>query len=416
MKNYRLLLLCGLTLFLCLAAPATCAAAPLWIEHATVGGELRGVLISADGSTIITGGDQLISLTSSGRKRWSGWSGTCLAISSDGDYILASRGPVVRLISSSGTLIWEKSIDISITDVSMAPDASVIAATGGGKVRILDFKGKDIASNGTLSINHLGLMPSGDRIVITTSRNVQVSDLTLLPEWSDTDSAQDLVAVAKDGSSFVTATDNRVRMYTGSGTLLWDKKFPGGNALALALSHDGSTIVLGMDNNNLHVLDKKGVQLFTARANNWITCVAVSDDGNTIAAGSLDKKLSVYNHAGTQLGTFTAGSPIRFNSVALTGDGSLIVVVDDSAVYGLPRSSFIREEITGDTIPVPPAETTGELTTPSLPVSVTRNVPPRLPTLPTPYPPAGETPQAALPPAVPLVALWLFILCRFGRT
>ena len=132
-----------------------------------------------------------------GRKRWSGWSGSCLDISSDGDYILSSKGPVVRLISSAGTLLWEKSMDISVTDVSMSPDASVIAVTGGGRVRIVDFRGEDIASNASMSINHLKVLPSGDRILITTTRNVQLSNLTLLAEWSDPSSTQDLVALAE---------------------------------------------------------------------------------------------------------------------------------------------------------------------------------------------------------------------------
>ncbi|MDD1683527.1 MAG: hypothetical protein LUO98_06810 [Methanoregula sp.] len=411
MKYSSLAMLCGAALLLCLAAPATGAVTPVWIVHATVGGELRGVLLSADGSTIITGGDQLISLTPDGRKRWSGWSGTCLDISSDGDYILASKGPVVRLISSAGTIIWDKSMDITVTDLSMAPNASVIAATGGGKVRIMDFRGKDIASNATMSINHLEVMPSGDQILITTTQNVQLSDLTLLPEWSDTNSTQNLIAVAPDGSSFVTATYNHVRMYKAGGKLVWDKKIPGGNALALAYSRDTSTIVVGMDDNNVQVLNRNGVQIWSANATNWITSVAVSDDGNMIAAGSMDKKLYVYNHAGTRLGTFTTKSAIKFNSVAVTRDGSLIVVVDESAVYGLSRSSFMPGETTEETI----TGSLHETTTVPLPVSANRKVTPGIPALPTPYPPAGETPEAALPLAVPLIALGLLILCRAGR-
>jgi hypothetical protein len=414
MKYSSLAMLCGAALLLCLAAPATCAVTPLWIVHATVGGELQGVLISSDGSTIITGGDQLISLTPDGRKRWSRWSGTCLDISSDGDYILASKGQVVRLISSAGTIIWEKSMDITVTDLSMAPNASVIAATGGGKVRIMDFRGNDIASNATMSINHLKVMPSGDQILITTTQNVQLSDLSLLPEWSDTSSTQNLIAVAPDGSSFVTATYNNLRMYRAGGKLVWDKKFSGGNARALAYSRDGSAIVVGMDDNNVQVLNRNGVQLWTANASNWITSVAVSDDGNTIAAGSLDKKLYVYNRAGTRLGTFTARSAITFNSVAVTRDGSLIVVVDDFAVYGFSRSQFTPGETTEDTPTVP--ETTREMTTTSLPVPTSGKVTPRIPTLPTPYPSAGGTPESSLPLAVPLIALGLLVLCRSGKT
>lgn len=415
MNHSRLLLLVEVTLLLCLAAPATCAIMPLWIEHATVGGELQGVLISTDGSTIITGGDQVISLTSSGRKRWSGWSGTCLDISKDGDYILASKGPVVRLISAAGTIIWDQSMDITVTDLSMAPDASMIVVAGGGKVRTMTFSGESLASNTTMAVNHVKIMPPGDRILFTTNNEVAQSDFSLIPAWSDRSATQNLLAVSGDGSSFVTAADNRVRLYTGNGSLLWDKKFFGGNILALAYSRDGSTIVTGTDANTLRVLRNDGTQMFTANATNWITSVAISDDGNTIAAGSLDKKLIVYNRAGTMLGTFTAGSAIRFNSVAVTGTGSLIVAVDDSAVYGFLRSSFTANETPTGTITVPTADTPREIPTASLPVSATRKDTPRLPTLPTPYPPADETPEASVPPTVPLVALGLLLLGLFRR-
>ena len=134
--NYSsLAILCGVALLLCLVVPASCAVTPLWMEAGSTSSELSGVVISADGSTIIAGGDQLISLTPEGRERWAGWSGTSLAVSSDGDYILASKGQNLRLISGAGTLIWEKSMDITVTDLSMTPNASVIAAAGRGRVQ-----------------------------------------------------------------------------------------------------------------------------------------------------------------------------------------------------------------------------------------------------------------------------------------
>jgi WD40 repeat protein len=405
MKYTSLAVLLGVILLLSLVAPATSAVTPLWREPATVGGELSGVIISADGSTIIAGGDQLISLTPEGRKRWTGLSGTCLDISNDGDYILASQGQNVRLISATGTVLWDQSMGISITDLSLAPDASTIVATGGGKVMTITFSGEGIASNASMSVNHLKIMPPGDRVLITTSKNVQLSNFSLLSEWSDANSTQNLIAVAIDGSSFLTASGNRVRKYTGKGNLIWDKKVPGGNAEALAASRDGSMIVIGMDDSSLHVLNSQGLLLWNAYATNWITSVAVSDNGDTIAAGSLDKKLYVFDHDGTKLGNFTTTSAIKFNSVAVTGDGSLIVVVDESAVYGLSRESFTRQVIASETTEVTPTP---------LPVQTARTT--RITTRQTPYPTTAETPEASLPPAVPLVAMGLLFLCRFRKT
>ena len=415
MKYSSLAIMCGMALLLCLAAPATGAVTPLWVQQEAPGTVLTGVVISEDGSTIITGGDHLISLSRTGAERWTAGSGSLLDISRDGKFILVAQRQVVRLISGTGTLIWEQPMDIVVTDISMAPDGSVIAATGGGMIRTMTSTGETIASNTTMAINHIRITPSGKEIVITTPNGVQLSDLTLLSGLSDTDSAQDLVEIAPDGSSFVTATSDHVRVYSGSGGLVWDQKLPHGNALSLAYSGDGSTIVVGMDDADVRVLNNKGTLLWTANATNWITSVAVSDDGNTIAAGSLDKKVHIFNHAGIRLGVFAVQNPIDPHSVAVTGDGSLIVVVGQTAVYGLSRSSFTPEETAEETITEPSPETTVETPTAFPTVTTSRRPTSGIPTIPTHYPTQTETPESALLPAVPVMALALLLLCRLGK-
>jgi hypothetical protein len=74
------------------------------------------------------------------------------------------------------------------------------------------------------------------------------------------------------------------------------------------------------------------------------------------------------------------------------------------------------EETTGETITGPIPETTVETTTTLLPATTTRKVTTRIPTLPTPYPTTSETPEEALPLAVPLTALLLLFLWRLRKT
>jgi WD40 repeat protein len=419
MKFSCLAFLCGAALLLCLVAPVTCAVTPLWIQPATLGGELSGVVISADESTVLAGGGQLIDLNLKGEKRWTAWGSTRLDISRDGNYILASDGRVVRLISGTGTLYWEQPMDMVVTDISLAPDASAIAATGGGQIRTMTMAGDPIASNVSMAINHIRITSSGKQIIYTSSSGVQVANLTLIAKKPDSGIAQDLLEVADDEASFVTATNGRVRMFNGTGGMVWEQKLPSGNALALAYSGDHSTIVVGMDDSTVHVLNNKGTLLWTSNATNWITSVAVSGDGNTIVAGSLDKKVHAFNHAGSRLGIFSAKSPIDPHSVAVTRDGSLIVVVDQTAVYGFLRSAFIPQEIPGETITTPPAETTGETTgettAPLLTTTTTRKLPTHTFTIPTPYPTGSPTEESDLPPAVLLLALGLLLFSRSGK-
>jgi WD40 repeat protein len=402
--NYPcLVILCGLVIATCLLAPAASAVDPLWTEAATTHGELSGIVISADGSTIVAGGDQLIALAPDGRKLWTGWSGNNLAISRDGKYILTSREQILRMISGSGTLLWDISLEVPVTDMSMLPDASLVAAGGGSRVRLISGSGAALRQNISILVNHIRLFPKGDQVVITSKDGIQTSNLTLFSGWADTNMSQDFVEVAADGSSFVSVTNNRIRLYTRDGRLQWDHGLPGGNALAFAYSHDGSTIVTGRDDNTMQALDGNGTLLWTARATHWITSVAVSDDGNTIAAGSMDNTLSVYDRAGTKLGSFTAKNPIKARSVAVSGDGSVIALVDASAVYGFSRSQFTGPLITT----VPPSQATV-----TSPVSVRTAAATPSPTVTTP----ATTRQAAVPPVLPLTGLVLLFIFRFRHT
>jgi WD40 repeat protein len=400
--NYpTIVILCGLVILTGLLVPMAGAVDPLWTQAATTSGELSGVVIAADGSTIVAGGDQLIALSRDGRKLWTAWSGTYLLISRDGNYILTSRDRTVRMISGSGTMLWDTALDDYVTDMAMMPDASLIAAGGGSRVRLMSASGAGIRQNSSIPVNHIRLFPEGDQVVITTKNGIQTSNLTLYSEWTDTKMTQDLVEVAADGSSFVSVTNNRIRLYTRDGDLQWERKLPGGNALAFAYSRDGSTIVVGRDDNTVQALDQSGTLLWTARAAHWITSVAVSDDGNTIAAGSMDKTLSVYDRAGTKMGSFTAKNPIKARSVAVSGDGSVIAAVDASAVYGFSRTQFAK--------PVTAAIKTTATPAPVItPVSVTTSAATPLPSV----PPSTGTPHTSLSVTAPLVVLGLLLLCR----
>jgi WD40 repeat protein len=405
MNGHRFVILCCIGILISVLLPAASAVDPLWIQAPTTSGELSCVVISQDGSTIVAGGDQLLALSRDGRKLFTGWSGSPLVISRDGNYILTYRDQTFRLFSNSGTLLWDMSLGDYITEVTMTPDASLIAAGGGNRIRVVNRAGTGIRQNTSIPVNHIRFFPAdnparffpeGTGIVITTKNSIQTSNLTLLSGWTDTNMTQDFVEIAADGSSFVSVTNNRIRLYTRDGTMKWERSLPGGNALASAYSRDGSTIVIGKDDNRVQVLDHNGTLLWTAQAANWITSVAVSDDGNTIAAGSMDKTISVYDRAGVKLGSYTARNAIRSHSVAMSGDGSVITAVDESALYVFSRSQFSGPA---------PAEVTTTVTPSVSPTTFAATPSPLVPT------PAG-TPQACISLVVPLVVLLLFVLCR----
>jgi len=332
--------LVGLLVLFCILIPAGQAVDPSWTVTAPPGVDLSTVAVSADGSTIIAGGDQLIALSSNGTMLWSGWSGTTLDMSSDGGYIVTSQGQSVRLFTRQGTLLWDKPLGATVTAVSITPDASIIVAGGGNNVQSWYNSGSGFGMNVTETVNDIKISPEKDQIIVATAKALRSFNLSYVPNWYDDTFSPGSIELSGDGTGIVIPNGNHIRMYHGSGTLLWDRSFPRGNIISLAYSRDGSTIVAGRDDATVIAIDRDGTVLWTGNAGLWVTSVGVSDNGSTIATGSIDNRIHVFNRQGTLLGTSQTKSPIKSRSVAVSRDGSLIVAVDLSNVYGFSRSRF----------------------------------------------------------------------------
>jgi WD40 repeat protein len=361
-----IVILAGITI------PVAQALEPLWTVNASSGLDLTVVAISADGSTIVAGGNQLIAVSRDGKKLWSGWSGELLQMSRDGRYIVTSLGSSVRLFDSHGAKLWDQSVREPVTDISITPDGAIIAAGGGSVVQCWYNSGAGLGSNTTNKVKHLRISPAKDQIVVTTEGALRSFNLSYVPFWYDEDVRSDLIEISDDGTLIVTASGNRIWLYHGSGTQLWDRHVQGGNILALAYSRDSSTIVTGQDDNTITVLDQDGSVLWTAKAGFWVMSVGVSDNGSIIAAGSMDKKLYVFDRKGTLLGTFQTAGMIKSRSVGVSGDGSRIVAVDGTNVYGFSGDQFSRPApsvtsgVTGNQSAVTMNKTLSPVTTPTV--------------------------------------------------
>lgn len=319
---------------------------PLWIVPASPGLELSSVVISHDGSTIIAGGDQLIALTADGTKLWSGWSGNILAMSQDGKYIATSQGPTVRLFTREGIMLWDHSLGATVTGISFTPDAAMIVAGGGNRVQSWYNSGSGLGQNTTETVHDIKISPVKDQILVATTKALRSYNLSYVPNWYDDTISPDTVEVCADGTGIVIPNGNHIRMYHGGGKLLWDRAYPGGNIISLAYSSDGSTIVAGRDDGVVIVYDRNGNALWSRNGGVWVTSVCVSDDGSTIATGSIDNQIRIFSRQGTLLGAYTTNSPIKSRSVAISGNGSLIVAVDHSNVYGFSQSLLTVPAVT----------------------------------------------------------------------
>jgi len=400
-----------LFVLLCILVPAVQAIDPLWTVPASPGVELSTVALSDDGSTIIAGGSQLMALNPDGTKLWTGWSGTAIDMSRDGRYIVTSQGQTVRLFNRQGIMLWDQPLGAAVTDVSISPDGQIIAAGGGSYVQSWYNSGSGLGRNATEAVRDIRLSPVKDQIIVTTEKAVRSFNLSYVPNWYDDTISPGIVAISGDGTGIVIPNGNRVRMYHGSGTLLWDRSFSGGSIISLAYSSDGSTIVAGRDDGTVLAIDGNGNLLFTAKAGAWATSVGVSDNGSTIATGSIDNHIRLFDRQGTLLGDYTTRSPVKSRSVAVSGDGSLIVAVDLSEVYGFSRPGSgpaVPSPVPGVIRNVSSAHGPGNpAPAPSLPA-----VPVTAPSGNVTVPAAGTTPSSGLPWILTVVPLALVLLAR----
>jgi len=353
---------CFLLLVASLLLPAVTAdTTPLWTVQAPAGDEFSTVVMSGDGSIVVGGGDRLVAVTGTGEKLWSGWSGSELCISRDGRYLVTSQGNTVRLFSRDGIMLWDQSIGTTVTAIDITPDAAIVAAGGGSYVQSWYNSGVGLGMNKTETVQDLKISPAKDQIVVGTTKALRGFNLSYVPFWDDEDVAPSAVAISGDGSSIVVPNGIHLRMYHGSGTLLWDRTFSGGSILALAYSTDGSTIVAGRDDGSVIAVDRAGNLLWKATAGQWVTSVAVSDNGSVIATGSIDRQVRVFSRAGVLLGSGTTQNAITSRSVAVSGDGALIVAADSARIYAFAPAQFAANATVSQTT----------ATVPETPVTVT---------------------------------------------
>ena len=362
----------GIVFLTCITITVAQAVEPLWIVTTSPGLELKSVSISADGSLIVAGGDQLMGISPDGKKLWAGWDGELVEINRDGKYILTSQGTFVRLFDSNGASLWDQTFQNSVTDISITPDGLMIAAGSGSSVKSWYNSGVGLGSNTTDKVKHIRISPTKDQIIVSTEPALRSFNLSYVPLWSDDEVSPDLMELSGDGTQIVTTLGNWIWLHHGSGKRIWEKHIQGGSIISLAVSRDGSSIVVGQDDNTITVLDNNSNVLWTAQAGDWVTSVGVSDNGSVIVAGSMDKNLYVFDRKGTLLGTFQASGALKSRSVGISGDGSRIVAVDGTNVYGFSGSQFNRPTPTGTSVTtiipttISPDKTLAPVTTPTL--------------------------------------------------
>ena len=297
-----------------------------------------GVSLTPDASLVCSGGSQLLVRSWDGTFHWGGQPGFVAAMSADGNYVVTSSGSTITLLNSSGTQLWSRNMDGQVRAVAVSPNGSfVISADDKGNYNSWGANGDFYGRNRTELVKRLAVSPAGDLVVETTEAGIRYVTPALNPVWTDNrpGSLDDLIVISSDGSTVVTAGGSRISSHTDTGALNWQADVTNGAINDVACNEDCSIIIAGTQDNTVLAVDRYGKTHWTYPTGQWANAVASSRSGSVIAAGANDGTVFVLDHGGKLLTRRTFDGRIQPRTVAVSGDGSRIVVADLHNLYGL---------------------------------------------------------------------------------
>jgi hypothetical protein len=151
-----------------------------------------------------------------------------------------------------------------------------------------------------------------------------------------------------------------------------------------------------------------------------VTSVAVSDNGSVIATGSIDRQVRVFSRAGVLLGSGTTQNAITSRSVAVSGDGALIVAADSARIYAFAPAQFAANATvsqTTATVPETPVPvTTAAVQDTTIPTTARTSDEGQILTATTAPVSIGTSVPADLPWILVPIAFSLIVLVRIRKT
>ena len=377
---------------------------PSWREHPADDATFSGPIISTDGSMVFAGGNQLLVRSWNGETRWSGLSGTVATMSSDGNYIVSVVNDNVRKFNRTGSVIWNRITGSSFRAVAVSGDGSlVIAADDRGYSRSWTNDGKNLGvDNNTDRVRRIDISPSQSLVVISSEDSLKVfsPEMHLIWENNTLGNHDSFIAFSSDSSTLILSGENQVSSSTAKGSLNWVKEITENFIIDMACSDDCSTIVLGSQDGNIWVLNKDGQLRWKYPAGSWVNGVGVSRDGSVIVAGAVDGTVYILDKNGNLLAQTKTDSAIQQRSVAVSGDGTRIVVIAERTMYGYDLVGIPKVTYTEI-----PAQTTLSPYAINTPMSVKTTLPITVPsTKVTTLPETNKTPNSVLTPLLAIIA------------
>jgi len=362
-----------------------------WTQRSPTDSSFSGVQISVDGSTVFAGGNQMLVRSWNGDSHYGGRTGYIAAMSPDGNYVVHALGESVNLLNSKGEPLWTRTMPAPVRAVAVSRDATIIiSADDNGNYNSWAKNGDFYGRTTDDRAKKIAVSRTGDLIVATTEGGIRFYDGAMNLKWADNKSGSldTYIAISSDGSTVITAGGTRLSSHTSGGELNWMNEVTKDTILDMACTEDGSAIIVGGQDGAVTAVDRYGKTHWTySTGGQWAKAVGISRDASVIAAGANDGTVYVLDHGGSLLTKRNMGGIIQLRSLAVSRDGTRIVVADQYHLNGLSVLGDTTAEglVTYTPTPLNPVlRYTRETTVPTVSPVLTLPVTEETPVTPTP--------------------------------
>ncbi len=411
-----------------LLVPVVQALEPAW-NYSSPTGEIGGVAVSPKGDLIVTGDGKVLFFSRGGTLLAKEPFGSDVMMTPDGKYTASAYASSVYLFKnplpggSTGqqevTKLGDFGLSEQVYSFDVSRDGNLIAGqTQGRSLFTVNTKTGVISGNTKRVDAVIRISPSGGRIIGISQDSLHSYTITGALSRTvtlETNSEPDTMLLSSNGNTVVFNDGQKIRsVSTGNGSERWNRPVTG-FVTSLSMTPTGSVIIAGTASGNIASLDTNGNISWTYASNPQnrqsagITCSAVSDKGTIISAGTADGKVLFLNSRGELTASSSQREYIRH--IAMSTDGSVVVVASDSHVYTFfPGSSPV--------IPVLPSPSASGMVLNGSPAPTSLPVQPTLTGTVTPVPTTYSVIRTATrsPPAfMTLLVSLAAAIVLFGR-
>lgn len=329
------------------------------------------VAVSGDGQSIavVTGNTLYLHDRAGNNPLWSYtalFPLTRVAISKDGQYIVAAGEVYIFLFDRNGASRWaqeQTNIGDRVRNVAISSDGSYVSfGSMGTSVYLFDRNGQlwQRAAPG-LGSGMAVVSGSGRYVAAVNDRGICYYDRDVKnPLWQTQFGGRVThLAISDDGKYVVAGSDDqKLYLYFFSNQRVWSQDF-GSTFTCLAMTPDSQYIVACSKDAKLEVYGLDGKKVWGLQLPNMVNSVAISDSGNFVAAGTYDHLINFYDNNGNKLWVKVLENPV--NKVSMSSDGSIVAAASDYNIVvfhsGTPipaRPATPTPEATPTPTPVPP--------------------------------------------------------------